>query len=68
MNRNEEKAVSAKKPTPVVEIKDMTDALEGRSKDGTGKPVQWTAEFAASGSGKGGNGDGDGGNAASIEP
>ena len=36
----------------------LADALEGRSKDGTRNPVQWTADFAASGSGKGGNGDG----------
>ena len=67
MNRDEEKSVSAKKPTPVVEVQDMADALEGCSKDGTGKPVQWTAEFAASGIGKGGNGNG-GGGGASIEP
>ena len=55
MNRNEEKAVSAKQPNPEIEIKDMADALEGRSKDGTRNPVQWTADFAASGGAKGGN-------------
>ena len=55
MNRSEEKAVSEKRRTPVVEIKDMADALEGCSKDVTRKPVHWTVEFAASGNGKGGN-------------
>ncbi|MDZ4850860.1 MAG: hypothetical protein SGI77_16355 [Pirellulaceae bacterium] len=50
MMNNVEKKIDPKAPKQLskVDVKSMTDSLEGK----TAKPVTWTVDFSASGNGK----------------